>query len=39
MIKTGIAYMLIVLLMALGVLIVGRSGGRLAPGEEPPQKR
>ncbi len=39
MIKTGIAYIPIVLLMALGILIVGRSGGRLAPGEEPPKKR
>ena len=39
MIKTGIAYLLMVLLMALGILIVGRSDGRRAPGEEPPKKK
>ena len=38
-IKTGIAYLLMVLLMALGILIVGRSDGRRAPGEEPPKKK
>jgi hypothetical protein len=38
-IYTGIAYLLMVLLMALGILIVGRSDGRLAPGDEPPKKR
>jgi hypothetical protein len=39
MIKTGLAYLLMVLVMSLGVLIVGRSNGRLAPGEERPKKK
>lgn len=39
MIKTGIAYLLMALVMSLGVLLVGRSNGRLAPGEQRPKKK